>query len=249
MAAGLAGTAACSRAATPATGKSSAPTATTPVDPRSQLAAHAAVAKDRRYTAKYSLASGTGRAPQKVAVTLAEDGSWRVDVAGGALSGTVDIALVGAMGGQYQCALASTKYTGCVRVANFGETLPSAINPRVQYAFTDWLDLLTDTGAAITVTVTEPLPNATGTCFGVEPTTVTLAPAIESAQFCYADDGTLTAVRAGFGVLTLTESPGTAPPGISLPGATVNRAALPLVAPPAPSPSSSKSAPSTPARR
>lgn len=213
-----------------------------PTDPRSLLSSRAAAAKDRRYVAGYSLSHG-GRGTENVTATIATDGSWRVDVTGGALGGTADIAMVGRPDGQYQCVLAGSP-TGCVRLAPADGTIASAYDPGVQYPFTAWLDILTDPSVAVTVTATRPLPGSSGSCFAVEPSTVTTDPPIESSAFCYADDGTMTAARASFGTIALTGAPAGAPSTVALPAPVVSRAPLP-VGPPRAAPGTS---PSRPAR-
>jgi hypothetical protein len=184
-------------------------------DPRSRLAALAAAAKDRRFTAGYTL-TRPGRRGQAVLTTLAGDGTWRVDVQAGAVGGSVDVSVVGRPDGQYQCGLSGSS-TGCVRVAALGRRLPSGIDPLVQVAFTTWTEVLTDPTVAITVVVSDRVTGAAGTCFGIEPTTVTLTPPIESSIACYGDDGTLTAARSGFGTLIMSGTPVPAPATVALP--------------------------------
>src|SRR5688500_12547180 len=53
-------------------------------DAAASLAAKAAAAQDRRYMALYTLDT-PGRDQRTVVVTVATDGTWRVDVPGGAL--------------------------------------------------------------------------------------------------------------------------------------------------------------------
>ncbi|MBT8226758.1 MAG: hypothetical protein KJO75_14865 [Dactylosporangium sp.] len=240
----------CGQPRTPVSVVSSVPRSES-ADARAQLAARAAAAKDRHFVAGYSL-SRSARRDRGVLVTVASDRTWRLDIQGGALGGSRDIALVGRPEGQYQCALtASPGNGGCVKIAAAGRRIPASVDPLVQYPFTSWLEVLTDPSVAVTVTVTTSLPEAPGTCFAIEPTTVTLAPPIQSSVACYADDGTLTGARAAFGTLVLAGSPTTAPETASLPGPVVSRAALPTAAPPpAPSPSRSggeSSKPSPPA--
>jgi hypothetical protein len=238
----------CGQAQSPVATTSTAAPTTGSVDPHGQLTARTAAAKDRRFIAGYTL-SRPDRRGQAVAVTVATDGTWRVDVQGGAYSGSTDIALVGRQDGQYQCALNSVAVgTGCVRVATAGRKLPSSIDPQVQYPFTDWLDILTDPTVAVAVTVTS-ITNVPGICYAVEPTTVTLSPPIQSAVLCYADDGTLTGVRSSFGTLVLSGQPTAPPATVPLPGAIVSRAPLPtagaLPQPTTSAPGSTAAAPPT----
>jgi hypothetical protein len=80
-----------SDATPPAATPSSAPVAGTAagaaVEPRADLARRVAAAKDRRFVAAYAW-TGSG-APRTVTVTLAADGTWRVDIPGGAEGGPV----------------------------------------------------------------------------------------------------------------------------------------------------------------
>jgi hypothetical protein len=92
-------------APTESTDASQVPTA--PAEARAQLAARAAAAQDRRMVASYRLLT-PGEAERTVSVTLATDGTWRVDVARGALGGTTDVSVVRTKDGLYQCAPAST---------------------------------------------------------------------------------------------------------------------------------------------
>lgn len=205
----------------------------------------AAAARDRRFIAAYSLATA-GRPNRSVMMTVAADGTWRLDLQGGALGGSTDIAIVARTDGQYQCVTsANATDKSCVKLASASAKLSATVDPRVQYPFTSWLNLLTDRTAALTVSQTQPLQNATGACFSVEATTVSTTPPIESSVFCYTDDATLTAARAAFGTLTITGTPGPAPNTVTMPGAIVDRAPLPLTAPP--QPSAPAASPTTPA--
>jgi hypothetical protein len=226
----------CGQTGTPtavASGSASA-APTGPTDPHARLTALAAAAKDRRFIAGYTL-SRPSQHNKTVTVAVATDGTWRIDIQGGALGGGTDIALVGIADGQYQCTLnAAPGNEGCVKVAASRRKLPAAVDPQVQYPFTSWLDVLTDPSVAVAVTVVAPLANTTGTCFAVEPTTVTTTAPIPSSTFCYTDDGTLTGVRAAFGTMVISGAPAAAPASTSLPGQVVSRAALPTAAPAAP---------------
>ncbi|HLL69552.1 MAG TPA: hypothetical protein VK453_28105 [Micromonosporaceae bacterium] len=219
----------------PAAAPSETPSAVSTVEPRAQLAARVAAAKDRHFVAGYTVTVPKGKA-RAVMATVAQDGTWRVDIQGGALGGSADIAVVGRPDGTYQCALAGGPDKGCVRVAEAGGKLPATIDPRIPYAFSSWLDVLTDRQLPLSVAGAEPLAGASGTCFSVEPVAVALAPPIDPGVFCYADDGTLTGARAAFGTLLLSGPPAPGPATVPLPGVTVSRAALPLAAPPPPPP-------------
>jgi hypothetical protein len=218
----------CETTAKTANTTSSSPPAPGPgsAEPRARLAARAASAKDRSFTAAYSL-SPPDRRVRTITVTVAADRSWRIEL-GGAVSGT-DVTLVGVANGQYQCLSSGAKGRECVLVAGPGSGLPASVDPGVQHPFTDWLDLLTDPAVAITVGRAANPADSPGDCYSVEATTVTLAPAIESSVFCYTDEGTLTAVRADFGLLTISGQPTAGPGTIELPGPVMARSPLPIV--------------------
>lgn len=190
---------------------------------RAQLAALAAAAEDRRFAAFYTL-STAGAPDRTVAVTLAADGSWRVDVPDWALGGTVDVSVTQTSAGLFQCVLPSADRpypAACVRVADPGGELPADADPRVQHVFTDWLRVLSDRQAPLAVSIGQLLPGATGTCFAVELTSVSLNPLLEVGIYCFDADGTLTAVRVASGTLVLAGSPAAAPPSVALPGPVV----------------------------
>jgi hypothetical protein len=221
-------------ASTTVTGSPSAPTGVT--DARAQLAALAAAAEDRHLVAFYTL-SGAGRANRTVALTSAADGTWRVDVPGGALGGTADVAIAQTRDGVFQCALASAQRpdpTTCVRVAAPDHALSASIDPRVQHVFTDWQVVLTDRQASLSVSTTPPLPNARGACFSVDSTAASLSAPLDVGIYCFDTDGTLTAARVAFGTLLLTGTPTAAPPTVTLPGPVVPGPALRTAAPPTP---------------
>jgi hypothetical protein len=224
----------------PAEPVTSGPATQVAADARSQLAARAAVAKDRRYVAAYTLAV-RGKPARAVLVTMAADGTWRVDVQGGALGGTSDVAIAGRPEGQYQCPLMNG--AGCVKVSGPQGALPAAVDPRVQYPFTRWLELFLDRQVALSVAPAAALPGSTGTCYSVEPTSVAMQPVIDSAVLCYTDDGMLSAARAAFGVLTLSTQPSAPPATVVLPGPILNAAPLPTAAPPPSATPSPKASP------
>ena len=228
-------------------GDATGPTVTAPSDPapvatsltgaRVQLAALAAAAKDRRMVAFYTLRTGGGP-DRTVAVTLAADGTWRVDVPGGALGGTADVTIAATPNGLYQCALPSTERPGgCVRVAARDGTLAAAIDPRVWRVFTDWRDVFTDRRAALSVAAAHGPPGVSGACFSVEPTSASLAAPMDPGVYCYAPDGTLTGAVTDFGTLSLASPPSAAPPTVSLPAPVIAGQPLRTAAPPPPSPS------------
>lgn len=218
---------------------------------RAQLAALAAAAQDRHLAALYTL-TVPGRPDRTVAVTSASDGSWRVDIPGGALGGTADVSVAQTRGGLFQCALpsAARPTPECVRVADADGPLPAKIDPRVQHAFSDWRGVLTDRQAPLLVVASTPLPGARGTCFAVESTFASLQPPLDVGTYCYDGDGTLTAARLAFGTLVLAGTPTAAPPAIALPGPVVDGEPLGMALPsPQPSAAAPVVSPSpTPAR-
>jgi hypothetical protein len=203
--------------------------------PRDALAARAAAAKDLRQIAFYVLKSN-GRPDRTVAVTRAVDGSWRVDIPGGARGGAVDIAIVYAGKALYECVLPNG---GCVRLQG---ALPKTADPLVQHLFSDWLAILTDRQQALAVSATPLLPGAAGECYAIESSATSLRLPLDAGIYCYAEDGTLTAARLSFGTMVLAGRPGAAPPTLQLPGPIVSGQPLPLAAPPSPTASASAAA-------
>ncbi len=207
-----------------------------PRDPRAQLAGLAAAAKDRHFFAGYAL-SQPGRPDRLIVVTMATDGSWRFDVPGGALGGQADISVAGNRDGLYQCRVGATGSTAapyCVKVAPAGGVISFAYDPRIQHPFTDWLSVLTDRRAALSVAAAPLLPGATGSCFSVEPSAAALLAPIDAGVYCYDRTGALTGARLGLGTLTLTSPISAPPPTAPLPGPIVDTAPLTIAAPPPP---------------
>ncbi|MEV8510979.1 hypothetical protein [Dactylosporangium sp. NPDC051484] len=209
-------------------------------DPRGTLAARVAVAKDQRYIAAYTL-TVQGKAPRSILVTIATDRTWRVDIQGGALGGTADVAIANLPDGQYQCRINPSG--NCVKVAASGKKPPAAIDPRVQYVFVSWLDVLLDRQIPLSVAPADPLADASAPCFSVEPGVTAIQPPIDPGTFCYNDSGILAAAKLPFGQLMLTGEVVAAPPTISLPGPVVDGAPMGTAAPPSPAQSSPSSPP------
>jgi hypothetical protein len=228
-----------------------APTATTaspPPDPddeaRTSLAARAALAQDHRFAALYHFDAPDG--PERnVVTTVATDGSWRVDIAGGALGGTADVSVVSNADGVYQCSLPSVGNPvspSCVRVANPGKRIPQAYDPGVERLFRTWLGVFTDRQSALSVTPAAPLTGAGrggGTCFAVDSISASLNPPVDVGIYCYADNGLLTAAKVDFGVLTLASTPVAPPAKVDLPGPVTAGPALGMRSPPPPPPAPS----------
>lgn len=229
----------------PVVGAAPSPSAPSPVplndpsQPRTKLAARAAAAKDLRQVAFYVLKT-SGRPDRTVSVQRATDGSWRVDVPGGAHAGAVDIAIVFTGGALHQCALPSgaEPRTGCVRIEG---GLPPESDPVVTHLITDWLDLFTDTRQALAVSLTAPLAGAAGECFSIESSAVSLQMPLDAGIYCYERDGTLTAARFSAGTMVLAGKPSAPPPTLALPGPVVPGEPLTLAAPPTPTASPSPS--------
>ncbi|BFU41869.1 hypothetical protein [Krasilnikovia sp. MM14-A1004] len=233
------GVTACGGAA-PATppASSSAPAADLP-DPgaaRVDLAARAALAQDHRYAALYRY-TAPGQAPRDVVVTVATDGSWRVDIPGGALGGTADVSVVQTAAGLYQCSLPSPLQpvvASCVRVGDPGDRIPRPYDPKVERVFRQWLSVFTDRRAALSVTQAKPLAGAEGQCFAVDTISASLSATFDVGIYCYADDGLLTAARLDFGQLVLNGSVAAPPPRVQLPGPVRAGDPLGMDAPPPP---------------
>ncbi|MFC8615609.1 hypothetical protein ACFT9M_04205 [Micromonospora purpureochromogenes] len=200
---------------------------------RDELAALAAAARDRHLTARYTL-TGTDGPTRDVTVTSAADGTWRVDVPGGALGGTADVSLATTADGLFQCGLPSTgrpEAASCVRLGDRDDAVPRRLDPRVQHPFTDWLGVLTDRRTPLAVSPATAPAGATGTCYAVETTSASLNPPLDVGIYCYEPDGTPTYVRAALGTLTLAGPPGPAPATAPLAGPVVNAEPLGLEAP------------------
>ncbi|GAA4594450.1 hypothetical protein BJY16_001318 [Actinoplanes octamycinicus] len=218
LALGLAG---CGGGGTPdpAPPASSAATPAGP-DARTQFAGLAASALDRRYAALYTFTGDDG-VPRNVVAKVATDGSWRVDIANGALGGTADVSIVHNMNGVYQCSVSMTGApinAGCVHVAAKGEKVPRRYDPQVQRLFRQWLTVFTDRDSALSVAAVKPLDGAQGgACYSVDSTSASLDAPVDIGVYCYAGDGLLTAARVGFGTLKLVKQVG-APATVEFPG-------------------------------
>ncbi|GIJ30285.1 hypothetical protein Vqi01_54470 [Micromonospora qiuiae] len=201
---------------------------------RDELAALAAAAQDRHLVARYTLRVD-GASDRVITVTSGNDGSWRVDVPGGALGGAADISLAATADGLFQCALPSAtrpEPASCVRLGERDDTLPRRLDPRVQHPFTDWLDVLTDRRAPLSVSPAAAPPEATGTCYSVETTAASINPPLDVGIYCFDADGTPTAVRAAFGTLALAAPPEPAPATVQLAGPVIEGEPLDMTAPP-----------------
>jgi hypothetical protein len=224
----------------PPTGAAPLSTPPDPGDARVALAARAALAQDRSATALYTLDSG-GRPQRSVVATRATDGSWRVDIPGGALGGTADVSVVRIDAGIFQCSLPSATRSvapTCVKVADSDKRIPRRYDPRVQRIFHDWLNVFTDRRAALSVSTAQPLAGAEGSCFAVDSISASLKAPVDVGIYCYAEDGLLTAARVDLGELRLAAAPAAAPPSVDLPGPVVAGDPMGMDAPPPPPPPS-----------
>ncbi|MEO3776324.1 hypothetical protein ABGB16_05610 [Micromonospora sp. B11E3] len=214
--------------ATPTPPPSGEPTPAAMDAARNELAALAAAAQDRHFTARYALSGGDGPA-RSIVVTRAADGTWRVDVPGWALGGTADIALVATGDGLFQCGLPSAgrpEPASCVRLGGRTGRVPRRLDPWVQHPFTDWLEVLTDRRAPLAVSPARPPAGATGACYSVDSTSASLTAPLGVGIYCYAPDGTPTAVRTDSGTLTLSGPAGPAPASVRLAGPVTDAAPL-----------------------
>ncbi|MEH0969862.1 hypothetical protein V6U77_01790 [Micromonospora sp. CPCC 205546] len=207
---------------------------------RDELAALAAAAQDRHLVASYTLRAA-GSPDRTILVTSANDGSWRVDVPGGALGGSADVSFAATADGLFQCALPSVtrpEPAACVRLGDRDAAVPRRLDPRVQHPFTDWLAVLTDRRAPLAVSPAQPPPGASGACYSVETTSASINAPLDVGIYCYGPDGTPTAVRTAFGTLILAGTPAPAPATVQLAGPVVDAEPLGTATPePAPEPS------------
>ncbi|RQW97268.1 hypothetical protein DLJ59_29450 [Micromonospora inaquosa] len=229
------------------------PPAPPPADPgpvtvdavRDELAALTAAAQDRHLVAQYVYGQA-GQPDRTIVFTSANDGSWRVDVPGGALGGTADVSMAATADGLFQCALPSAGHTGsasCVRLGERDDAIPRRLDPRVQHPLTDWLNVLTDRRAPLAVAPAAAPEGVTGTCYSVDSTSASLNAPVDVGIYCYDRDGTPTGVRTGSGTLRLAAPPGPAPATVQLAGpVVVDREPLETAAPPTPDPTDSPSA-------
>nr|QLK01716.1 hypothetical protein HZU44_27200 [Micromonospora carbonacea] len=228
----------------PPTPGDAAPAITDADAARNELAALAAAAQDRSFVARYTLADGDGT-DRAIVVTSAGDGTWRVDVPGGALGGTADVSLAATADGLFQCGLPSAgrpEPASCVRLGDPTDAVPRRLDPRVQHPFTDWLEVLTDRRAPLAVSPARPPQGASGSCYSVDTTSASLNAPLDVGIYCYAPDGTPTAVRTTAGTLTLAGPAGPGPATVALPGPVTDGEPLGVAAP-EPEPKPDESAP------
>jgi hypothetical protein len=127
----------------------------------------------------------------------------------------------------------------CVRIAAADGAVPRRYDPVFEHAFTDWLDVLLDRDAPISIFAASPPAHATGSCFSVEPSSASLVPPIDAGVYCFGADGTMTSAAIAAGTLTYASGTATAPATNTLPAPIVTGPAAPVKAPPVPSASPS----------
>ena len=205
---------------------------------RGELAGVAAAAKDKHYTAEYKFVRD-GQSPVTVRVVRATDGTWRVDIPKGLQGGKVDVTMAWNRTGYYQCV--DQDEIVCVNVAGKDGKVPSAVDPRVQHIFTDWLDVLLKRNAPLAVTKISRIDGASkdSDCFKLRRNSVTVSAPLPDSVYCIEPNGTITAVDTTFGTLTLDGELLDASSKITLPGKTANDKPLGTSPPPKPSPSKS----------
>ncbi|GIF40611.1 hypothetical protein [Actinoplanes xinjiangensis] len=229
----------------PAPGPPSAsPSAAAPApEARNEFAGLAALALDRRYAALYTLESdGSSR---EIVAAVADDGTWRVDIPGGALGGTAGVTVIRVPAGLYQCTLSTPSAPvspTCVRVAERGDKVPRRYDPRVQRLFRQWLPVFIDRKAPLAVSAVQPLAGVEGSCYAVDSVTAALDRPVDVGIYCYSADGMLTGARVDFGLLKLVRQVA-GPKSLQLPGPEVAGEPMGLTAPP-PAPVPSLVAPS-----
>lgn len=221
-------------------GRTSAPVGT--LSPAAQLAAHAARAQDRHYSAEYRFRPATGATAGTAAATgrvARTAGGVRLDLTHPATAGTLahTTVVVRAGGARYVCVLTAAA-SGCVTGKAAGGPPGAIPAARLQHAFDDWLATLTSRTAALSVAPAGTPGGVQGSCWSVEPVAASLDPAVDPGLYCFDETGLLTAVRLAAGTLTLV-SAGAPPAAVELPA--VVAPALPPTAAPPPSPSGTPS--------
>jgi hypothetical protein len=203
---------------------------------RMDLAARAAPPEDDRIAALYTL-DVAGEAQRSIMATVATDGSWRVDIPGGALGGTADVAITETEAGLFQCAIPSATNpitASCIRVADRGERVPKKYDPKVERVFRQWLPVFTDRQAALSVAAAQPLAGSSGDCYSVDSISASLSAPVDVGIYCYTPDGLLTAARVTFGTITIAGTPAAPPSTVDLPGPVSGGDPMGMDAPPPP---------------
>jgi hypothetical protein len=217
--------------ATPEPGPVSPSAAAPAPEARSEFAGLAALALDRRYAALYTLESGGSS--REIVAAVADDGTWRVDIPGGALGGTAGVTVMRVPAGLYQCTLSTPSAPvspTCIRVAERGDKVPRRYDPRVQRLFRQWLPVFTDRKAPLAVSQVQTLAGVEGSCYAVDSVTAALDKPVDVGIYCYSPDGLLTGARVDFGLLKLVRQVA-GPKSLQLPGPEVAGEPMGLTAP------------------
>ncbi|EEP72154.1 hypothetical protein MCAG_02481 [Micromonospora sp. ATCC 39149] len=170
-------------------------------------------------------------------------GGWTSRAGRWAVRRTVSLAATA--DGLFQCGLPSAgrpEPASCVRLGDPTDAVPRRLDPRVQHPFTDWLEVLTDRRAPLAVSPARPPQGASGSCYSVDTTSASLNAPLDVGIYCYAPDGTPTAVRTTAGTLTLAGPAGPGPATVALPGPVTDGEPLGVAAP-EPEPKPDESAP------
>ncbi|HEV2088308.1 MAG TPA: hypothetical protein VGR21_08360 [Cryptosporangiaceae bacterium] len=223
-----------SKAAAPSEPTGSVAPTTVALPPKARLASFAARGQDHYFTATYRFAPAGGAAETTLNVIRTPSG-LRVDLAQPADAASVarTVTAVRTPTGAYVCVVTAAA-KGCVNARTPGA---AAVEPRVWHVFGNWLAVLADPGAAISVTVVPTPAGATGTCFSVEGVAASLDAPVDSGRYCFDDAGMVTALRIGAGDATLAQS-GPPPAEMNLPaplGPALPATAAPPTSPPPPS--------------
>ena len=212
------------------------------LEAENDLVVRAAAAVDRHFTADYTLTRDSGD-PVTVAVSLAGDGTWQIDIPGGASGGKADVTMVYNRQGYYQCV--DAKKTSCMDVTD-DDGIDRRYDPLVPHLFSDWLTMLRDRKLAVSIAYTKRLHglDKTSSCYSLRHNSIEVGVPVPEGVYCLRADGTITGAHASFGTLLLTGDPAAAPEHITLPADISDDDPLSTKAPPKPSKTPEPSKPS-----
>ena len=230
-----AGAAGCSGATDAEAQTSPSPTSAPALPPATQLAARAAQSQDQYYAASYRFVPADGSPAGTARIERTRSG-FRLDLTQPADATHVErtTVVVKNQSGTFHCRLTAAA-RACLAAT---ERPPADLDPRIQLAFTDWLAKLADPAAALSVTVSDPPRDGTGTCYSVEGVTASLDPPVDPGLYCFDNVGRITVLRLAAGLLTSVQV-GVAPPEVTLPAAVGGP--VPSGAAPSPTPSATPS--------
>ena len=192
------------------------PAATAAADARAELAARAAAAQDRRFTALYTYDADDGAQRSVVADhrhrrQLAGRRARRRRSAAPPTCRSCDRAE-----GVFQCALPSADdpiSPGCVRVGGPDSRVPARVDPKVQRVFRHWSERLTDRQAPLSVVAGPAAARREGhLLLGRVDRGLAEAPPVDVGIYCYAADGTADRGPGRLRHSTLAGAAGPAPP-------------------------------------